>query len=188
MTEIVSLKQPRARVAVIGSGISGLGAAWALRHSHDVTLFEKRDRLGGHSATVDIDYDGTPLSVDTGFIVFNPLNYPNLVALFEHLGIATHQTDMSFGFAVKQGLEWCSNGLGGVFAQKRNMARPSFLLMLRDILRFNDLAPAALDAGELRGLSLGQFLTRHNFSDGFREHYLLPMGAAIWSSTETGML
>ena len=134
MNEIVSLNAPRKRVAVIGSGISGLGAAWALRHTHDVVLYEKRDRLGGHSATVDIDYDGTPLSVDTGFIVFNPLNYPNLVALFEHLGIETQAADMSFGFAVKAGLEWCSNGLGGVFAQKRNLARPSFLLMLRGLL------------------------------------------------------
>lgn len=189
MSEVISIpSKARRRIAVVGSGIAGLGAAWALRDTHDVTLFEKRGRLGGHSATVDIDYDGTPLAIDTGFIVFNPLNYPNLVALFDHLGIASHHADMSFGFALKGEFEWCSNGLTGVLAQKRNMLRPSYLLMLRDILRFNDLAPKALEAGELRGYSLGEFLDRHGFGQRFRLNYLLPIGAAIWSSSETGML
>lgn len=190
MTEIVELERStaRKRIAVIGSGIAGLGAAWALRNTHDVTLYEKRARLGGHSATADIDYDGTPIAVDTGFIVFNPLNYPNLCGLFEHLGIASTEADMSFGFALKGQFEWCSNGLGGVFAQKRNVLKPTYLAMLRDILRFNDLAPAALEAGELEGLTIGQFLDRHGFGERFRINYLLPMGAAIWSSTEDGML
>lgn len=189
MNKIIPIRQAkRKRIAVVGTGIAGLGAAWALRDSHDVTVFEKRDRLGGHSATVDIDYDGVPIAVDTGFIVFNPLNYPNLCGLFDHLGIESHRADMSFGFALKGEFEWCSNGLGGVFAQKRNLLRPTFITMLRDILRFNDLAPAALEAGDLDGYTIGEFLDRHGFGERFRQNYLLPMGAAIWSSTEDGML
>jgi len=177
----------RKSVAVIGAGISGLGAAWALRDAHDVTLFEKRERLGGHANTVDIDYDGTPIAVDTGFIVYNPLNYPNLIALFDHLGVPSKQTDMSFGFSLGGDVEWCSNGLGGIFAQKRNLARPSFIAMLRDLLRFNRQAPADLEAGHLRGITLGAYLALRGFGDRFLRNYLLPMGAAIWSATEDDM-
>ncbi|MEE2566636.1 NAD(P)/FAD-dependent oxidoreductase [Hyphobacterium marinum] len=177
----------RKSVAVIGAGISGLGAAWALRDVHDVTLFEKRERLGGHANTVDIDYDGNQIAVDTGFIVYNPLNYPNLIALFDHLGVPSKQTDMSFGFSLGGDVEWCSNGLGGIFAQKRNLARPSFIAMLRDLLRFNRQAPADLEAGHLRGITLGAYLALRGFSDRFLRNYLLPMGAAIWSATEDDM-
>jgi predicted NAD/FAD-binding protein len=187
MSQPLTFKAPRKSVAVIGAGVSGLGAAWAMRDTHNVTIFEKRDRLGGHAATVDIDYDGTPITVDTGFIVFNAKNYPNLVALFSHLGIGSFETDMSFGFSLEGGLEWSSNGFGGLFAQKRNLVRPEFLSMLREILRFNKQGQADLHAETLGGLSLGAWLDAHGFSENFQRRYLLPMGAAIWSASESGM-
>ena len=177
----------RKRVAVIGAGISGLGAAWALRDVHNVTLLETRNRLGGHAHTVDIDYDGTRIAVDTGFIVFNPLNYPNMLALFSHLGVESFETDMSFGFSSPDGPEWSSNGLGGVFAQWRNLASPRHHRMLCDILRFNDRAPKALAAGEMAGRSMADWLSSERFGAEFRDRYLFPMGAAIWSSSEDGI-
>ena len=142
------------RIAVIGAGVSGLGAAWALRNVHDVTVFEKRDRLGGHANTVRIDYDGAQIDVDTGFIVFNPLNYPNLIALFEHLGVDSHRTDMSFGFSLDRRFEWSSNGLKGLFADPSNLFNLRYLGMLRDILTFNKAAQKDLETGGLEGLSL----------------------------------
>lgn len=185
---ITPLIRPRRKsIAVVGAGISGLGAAWALRNSHDVTVFEKRDRLGGHANTVDIDYDGTRIAVDTGFIVYNPLNYPNMMALFDELGVPWKPADMSFGFALGGDVEWSSNGLGGIFAQAGNLLRPSFLAMLRDLLRFNKEAPLDLEAGRLRGLTLGAYLAGRGFGDRFLRNYLLPMGAAIWSADEDDM-
>ncbi|XBQ15725.1 MAG: FAD-dependent oxidoreductase [Oceanicaulis sp.] len=177
----------RSKIAVVGAGVAGLGAAWALRDVHDVTVFEKRDRLGGHANTVSIDYDGSPIDVDTGFIVFNTLNYPNLTNLFEHFGIETFETDMSFGFSLDARLEWSSNGLSGLFADPRNALSPGYHGMLRDILRFNANAQADLQAGRLFGLSLGQYLDKLGVGERFQHNYLLPMGAAIWSSTEDDM-
>ncbi|WP_421786541.1 NAD(P)/FAD-dependent oxidoreductase [Hyphobacterium sp.] len=177
----------RKKIAIVGAGISGLAAAWALRNVHDVTLFEKRDRLGGHANTVDIDYDGTPIAVDTGFIVFNPLNYPNMVKLFDALGVESFQSDMSFGFALDGDIEWSSNGLTGLFAQKRNALRPSYLAMLRDVLRFNREAQKDLDKGRLRGNALGNYLEQKGYGPRFIHNYLLPMGAAIWSASEEEM-
>jgi hypothetical protein len=177
----------RKKIAIIGAGISGLGAAWALRKVHDVTLFEKRDRLGGHANTVDIDYDGMPISVDTGFIVFNPLNYPNMVKLFEALGVESFRSDMSFGFSLDGDIEWSSNGISGLFAQKRNAARPSYLAMLRDVLRFNKEAQADLEAGHLGSFALGNYLEQKGYGKRFIRNYLLPMGAAIWSASEDEM-
>lgn len=177
----------RKKIAVIGAGISGLGAAWALRNVHDVTLFEKRERLGGHANTVDIDYDGTPIAVDTGFIVFNPLNYPNMVKLFETLGVESFHSDMSFGFALDGDIEWSSNGLTGLFAQKRNTVRPSYLGMLRDVLRFNSEAQKDLDSGKLTNAALGTYLEQNGYGQRFIYNYLLPMGAAIWSASEDEM-
>lgn len=180
------LKRP-ARIAVIGAGIAGLGAAWALRGLHEVVVYEKETRLGGHANTVRVDHAGRETPVDTGFIVFNRLNYPNLTALFAHLGIQTHRTDMSFGFSLDGACEWSSNGLAGLFAQPANLLRPAFLGMLRDVLRFNARAASDLEDGILAGLSLGQYLDLYGFGRAFREQYLLPMGAAIWSASETGM-
>ena len=174
------------RIAVIGSGVSGLGAAYALKDSAEVVLYERDTRLGGHARTVTIDYDGAATDVDTGFIVYNERNYPNLVGLFEALAIESLETDMSFAFAGR-GLEWSSNFPAGVFAQKRNLASPRFLRMLADIARFNRMAPADLRDGKLENLTLGGYLNQLGLSAEFRDNYLLPMGAAIWSTSERGV-
>jgi predicted NAD/FAD-binding protein len=174
------------KVAIIGSGVSGLGAAYALKGVHDVTLYEKDDRLGGHANTVRIDYDGTPIDVDTGFIVYNQRNYPNLVGLLDTLGVETQSTDMSFAFS-GGGREWSSNFPRGVFAQKRNIASPAFLRMLADITRFNRVALEDLESGAVDDLTLGGYLRLRGFCKAFESHYLLPMGAAIWSTSEGGI-
>ncbi len=179
----------RMKIAVIGSGVSGASAAWALHGVHDVTLFEKADRPGGHTATVDIDYDGTPVSVDTGFIVYNEQNYPNLTALFAGLGVKTHASNMSFALSLDRGkMEWSGDTLGTLFAQKRNLMRPSFLWMVREILRFNKTCLLDRAAGHLAKRSIGDYLDWRGFSPGFANNYLIPMAAAIWSTPATQML
>ena len=174
------------KVAIIGSGVSGLGAAYALKDVHEVTLFEKDDRLGGHANTVRIDYDGTAIDVDTGFIVYNQRNYPNLVGLLDALGVESAETDMSFAFA-GGGRQWSSNFPRGVFAQKRNIASPTFLRMLADISRFNRQAHDDLASGAVDDLTLGGYLRLRGYSNAFERSYLLPMGAAIWSTSECGV-
>lgn len=179
----------RLKIAVIGSGVSGSSAAWALNPVHDVTLFEKDGRPGGHTATVDIDYDGRPISVDTGFIVYNEANYPNLTALFTELGITTHKSDMSFSLSLDHGrLEWSGDNLATLFAQKRNLIKPSFLWMIREILRFNKLCLKDRAAGLLASRSIGDYLNWRGFSPGFTNNYLVPMAAAIWSTPAARML
>jgi predicted NAD/FAD-binding protein len=173
----------RQRIAVIGAGIAGLGTAWALSQRHDVTVFEANAYPGGHSNTVEVDYDGSRLAVDTGFIVFNDWNYPNLRRLFAQLDVPAIKSDMSFAVSVGAGqLEWSGSSLATLFAQKRNLLRPSFHRMWRDILRFNTRAIADLAAGRMAGLSLGDYLAQGSYSDSFMLDYLLPMGAAIWSA------
>lgn len=179
--------QSRRRIAVIGSGISGLGAAWALRDTADVQLFEKRDRLGGHSCTVDIDYDGVTIPVDVGFIVYTPRCYPNLDAFFDHLGVERRATKMSFGYSEEGGIEWCSNLLGFA-AQKRNMFRPTHLGMIGEMVRFCLTARRDLSAGRANGLRLRDYLSRKRYSQAFQTRFLLPMAAAIWSASEEEML
>lgn len=179
----------RMKIAVVGSGISGSAAAWALNGVHDVTLYERAERPGGHTATVDVDYDGRRIAVDTGFIVYNEANYPNLTALFAHLGVATHESDMSFSLSLDRGrLEWCGDNLASVFTQKRNLFRPSFLMMLKEIVRFNRICIADRAAGHLTGLSVGDYLNWRGFSPGFANNYLVPMAAAIWSTPPRTML
>jgi predicted NAD/FAD-binding protein len=179
----------RLKVAVVGSGISGASAAWAMRDLHDVTLYEAEKRPGGHTATVDIDYDGAPISVDTGFIVYNELNYPNLTALFKHLDVKTHDSDMSFALSLDYGkLEWGGDNLSTLFAQKRNLLRPSFLLMLREILRFNKICLLDRAEGHLAARSIGDYLNWRGFSPGFMNNYLVPMAAAIWSTPAKRMM
>ena len=179
----------RLKIAVIGSGVSGASAAWALNPLHDVTLYEKETRAGGHTATVDVDYDGTHIPVDTGFIVYNEPNYPNLTALFARLGVATHASDMSFSLSLDQGkLEWSGGGLSSIFAQKRNLVRPSFLLMIREILRFNKTCLIDRAAGHLAARSIGDYLDWRGFSPGFTNNYLVPMAAAIWSTPAAKMM
>ncbi|MEM7662569.1 MAG: FAD-dependent oxidoreductase [Pseudomonadota bacterium] len=175
------------KVAIVGTGISGLSAAWALKDTANVTLFEKRDRIGGHSCTKTIDYDGRSLCVDVGFIVYNALNYPNLIAFFDALGVATQKSDMSFAVSNPGGYEWASH-ISGFFAWKRNLFRPAFHRFWRTILRFNDIARAELERDDLDDTTLGAWLDRHGFGDDFRENYILPMGAAIWSTPEDKML
>lgn len=174
------------RIAVVGAGVAGLGAAWALKGPHEVVVYEAENRLGGHANTVGIDYDGAALAVDTGFIVYNEDNYPNLRGLFDALGVETRMTDMSFACA-GGGVEWSSSFPRGVFAQKRNLVRPDFLGMLNDIRRFYAVARADLLQGGIDDLTLSAWLTLRRFGGGFRNRFLLPMGAAIWSTTESGI-
>ena len=176
------------KIAVIGSGISGLSCAWLLSQQHQVTLFEKDDRLGGHSNTVTIQDGPEEIPVDTGFIVFNPVNYPNLVQLFQLLNVETHPTEMSFAVSLDQGaLEYSGSGLGGLFAQRSNLLKPRFLKMVRDILRFYREAPEALLRSN-SAVSLRTLLAEGGFGQAFTEEHLLPMGAAIWSTPMDKML
>ena len=179
----------RLKIAVIGSGITGSSAAWALHKVHDVVLYEKEQRPGGHTATVDIDYNGTPISVDTGFIVYNEATYPNLTALFNELDVKTHESNMSFSLSLDQGkLEWSGDSLWTIFAQKRNLFRPSFLLMIREILRFNKQCLVDRAGGHLADISIGDYLNWRGFSPGFMNNYLVPMAAAIWSTEAKRMM
>lgn len=175
------------RIAIIGSGISGLGAAWALRDTADVTLFEKDDRLGGHACTHGFDYDGAPLNVDLGFIVYNGLNYPNLIGFLDALEVETEASDMSFSVTDPEGWTWAST-LTGIFAQKRNLLNLRFHKFWRTILAFNDTARKDLAAGTIADSTLRDWLDRHGFDEDFRNNYILPMGAAIWSTPEDRML
>ena len=174
----------RQRIAVVGSGITGLSCAWLLSQAHDVTLYEADDRLGGHSNTVDAPSPSAPVPVDTGFIVYNEANYPNLVAMFDHLKVPTRPAHMSFAVSMDDGaLEYSSHGLGALFAQKRNYASPRFWRMITDILRFQKQAPKDLAALEASGETLEAYLVRGGYGAMFRDAYLLPQAAAIWSST-----
>lgn len=176
------------RIAVVGAGISGLGAALALAERHDVRLFEREGRFGGHANTVTVVARGRETAVDTGFIVFNERNYPNLVALFAHLGVPTHWSDMSFGFSLAGGMEYACDSLDKLFARRANALSPRFLRGIRDILRFNRIAPAALASGALEGRSLGEWIAAEGFSPWFRDCFILPMGGAIWSTPTAEML
>lgn len=179
----------RKRIAIIGSGISGSSAAWALAAQNDVTIFEAGAKPGGHTATVDIDYDGTPVAVDTGFIVYNEHNYPNLTALFAHLNVTTQASNMSFALSLDHGrLEWSGASYASLFAQKRNLISLPFLSMLHEIVRFNGLCVADRNSGYTANLSIGNYLKQRQFSARFTDDYLIPMAAAIWSTPRVQML
>jgi predicted NAD/FAD-binding protein len=170
------------RVAVIGSGIAGLSAAWLLSSRHEVVLYERDPRIGGHANTVDVPGQDGPIAVDTGFIVMNRRNYPLLTRAFEHLNVPTIATGMSFGVSADGGaMEWSGCTLGGLMAQPGNFLRPSFLRMLADIVRFNRLA-ASFAKGSQDDMTLGAFLQQGRFGQGLSRWYLLPMIAAIWSA------
>lgn len=177
------------RIAVVGSGIAGLSAAWLLAARHQVTLFEAEPRLGGHTNTVEVAVDGVSHPVDTGFLVFNRRTYPNLCALFDHLGIAPAASEMSFSVSLlDRDLEWAGTSLATLFGQRRNALRPAFLRMLADILRFNRAASALARAERPGEQTLGEFLDRGRYGRAFRDWYLLPMAAAIWSCPPRSML
>ncbi|MCX7204906.1 MAG: FAD-dependent oxidoreductase [Proteobacteria bacterium] len=179
----------RQKIAVIGAGISGLASAYLLNRKHDVCLYEAGDYLGGHSNTVDVSINGQSHPVDTGFLVLNDKTYPNLIALLAELNVATYSTDMSFGVSMDDGqLEWAGTDLASVFAQRRNLWSPRFWGMLQDILRFNKAAHANLARVGNSGETLGQLLDAGGYGQLFREGYLLPMAAAIWSSSPSDIL
>ena len=177
------------KIAVVGSGISGLGAALALSETAEVQLFERDDRIGGHANTVDVAFDGGVQPVDTGFIVYNHRNYPNLTGLFEHLEVPTKWSDMSFGFSLGDGdCEYACDNLDKIFAQRWRVFDPRFVGVVREILRFTRVAPRDMASGRLDGISLGDWLETRRFSRWFRERFLLPMGGAIWSTSTREML
>jgi len=172
------------RLAIVGSGISGLAAARLLARRHAVCLFESAPRLGGHANTVDVTLEGMTHPVDTGFLVYNRATYPNLMRLFAELGIQAARSEMSFSVSLQSpAIEWAGTSLGTLFAQRSNLLRPGFLRMVRDVLRFNREAPRATGAA-----TLGEFLAAGRYSTEFRDWYLLPMAAAIWSCPTRTML
>jgi uncharacterized protein len=176
------------KIAIIGSGIAGNVAAHHLHHEHDVTVFEAGEHAGGHTHTHDIELGGRGYAVDTGFIVFNDRTYPNFIRLLEELGVAWQESSMSFSVRDEaSALEYNGTSLDTLFAQRRNLLRPSFLGMVRDILRFNREAPALLDAPD-DTLTLQRFLAAEKYGHRFVDHYLVPMGAAIWSTDPQRML
>ena len=185
---------PNIKVAIVGSGISGLACAYRLAQSgHSVTLFEANDYFGGHTHTVDVKLDGITHGVDTGFLVFNHKTYPNLVKLFDELDVRTVATDMSFSVKLPledRTLEWSGSSLNTVFAQRRNLLDKRFIRMLKDILRFNEQATALVEqpGNAHTELSLGDYLFRNDYSAEFRDWYLLPMAGCIWSCPVAQML
>lgn len=168
------------KIAIIGSGISGMSVSWLLNKKHEIDLYEKNNYIGGHSNTVEIFYKGKKIAVDTGFIVFNHQTYPNLKALFELLGVKTKKSNMSFSASIDEGrIEYSGQSLSTVFAQKKNILNWKFLLMIRDILKFNKNAHRVLESNE--NPTLSEFLDDLKMGSYFQKFYLLPMSSAIWS-------
>lgn len=179
----------RKKIAIVGSGIAGMSAAWLLSQHHDIAVYEQNAYVGGHSNTTDIDLGGESIPVDTGFIVYNPVNYPNLVALFELLGVPSKLSDMSFSASLNDGsLEYAGTDLRGLLAQPLNLFRPRFIRMMRDLFRFYKHAPKLVGNQSLRDVPLRAFLSTHGYSEAFIYDHLMPMGAAIWSSSVQQML
>jgi uncharacterized protein len=178
------------RIAVIGSGIAGLYATWRLSREHEVTLFEANAYAGGHTNTVDVERGGRLWSIDTGFIVFNDWTYPNFIAMLTELGVAWQPSNMSFSLRCERsGLEYNGTSVNTLFAQRRNCLRPAFLRMIADILRFNKRAKAWVATTTADDTTtLGDYLAEGRYSAQFIEHYILPMGRAIWSAESAAIL
>ena len=175
------------KIAVIGTGISGLSAGFLLHERHDITVYEKAARPGGHSRTVTVQYDGRAIPVDTGFIVFNERNYPNLTRLFRLLGVTIKNSDMSFGLTVDNGrLEWGAKSLDAIFGQRRNLFSPRFLKLLADVMRFNTRVVAEVERAP--DMTLGALIKHMKLGEWFLRHYILPMAGAIWSCPPRQML
>jgi uncharacterized protein len=177
------------RIAVVGSGISGLSAAWLLAQRHDVSLFEADDRLGGHSNTVDVMAPEGPRAIDTGFIVLNTQSYGNLIALLAHLGVPTVTSSMTFAASLKNGgYEYSGSGVQGLFGQRSNLLNPGHWRMTMDILRFFREASALQSGATDETVSLGAWLARRHYSRAFIDHHILPMAAAIWSAPASELM
>ena len=176
------------RIAIVGSGIAGLACAWWLSRRHAVTLFERNDYLGGHTHTHEIELDGERLAVDSGFIVFNPLHYPLLTALFAELGVATRPTVMSFSVRdERRGLEYGAGSLRALFCQRRNLVSPAFWRMLLDLARFYRQAPGLLD-DDSDDSTLDEYLTRRRYGELFAQDHLIPMASALWSAPASNVM
>ncbi len=170
------------RIAIVGTGIAGNVAAYKLRQDHDITVYEALSHVGGHTNTVDVPAGNRTIAIDTGFIVFNDRTYPNFIELLDEIGQESQQSVMSFSVSSGDGgLEYNGSGLNALFAQRRNILRPPFFRMIRDILRFNREVMAALPV-EDDGQTVGEYLLRHGYSHEFMNDYLVPMAAAIWSA------
>jgi predicted NAD/FAD-binding protein len=176
------------KIAIVGTGISGLTCGYYLHHQHDVTLFEANDYVGGHTATVDVELGGESYAVDTGFIVYNDRTYPNFMRLMDEIGVKGKASQMSFSVRNdSNGLEYNGHTLSTLFAQKSNWFNPRFYRFITEILRFNRIVKQVANDSQSSDETLGDFLTAHKFSDYFCSNYILPMGAAIWSSTLADM-
>ncbi|MGK0500555.1 MAG: putative NAD/FAD-binding protein [Oceanicoccus sp.] len=177
------------KIAIVGSGISGLSAAYLLNKQHDITVFESEARIGGHTATVDVNVAGTDYAIDTGFIVYNDWTYPNFIRLMDELGVTSKETEMSFSVSCEMtGLEYGGNNLNTLFAQRRNLLNPKYLKMLWDIMRFNKQAIEDLDQQRIKpGITLGEYLDQNGYGKTFADKYLIPMGSAIWSASTDSM-
>ena len=177
------------RIAIIGSGISGLTTALCLGEKYDVTLIEKQRRLGGHTNTINIDLEGSKVAVDTGFIVFNNKNYPMFSKLLKYLNVESEWSDMSFGFSFDEGkMEYACDNLDKIFAQRLNLISPKFVNGFLDVLRFQQKSVKDLSEGHVGDLSLGEYLENRRFSNWLKNNYLLPLGASIWSSSTSSIL
>ena len=178
----------RPQIAIIGTGISGLTAAYYLNARCDLTVFEKNDYVGGHTHTHDVDWQGEQHQIDTGFIVFNDWTYPEFIRLMKAIGVEDQSSHMSFSVKCERtGLEYNGTSLNALFAQRKNLFSPRFLGMIRDIMRFNREAPTFLDNGD-DTMTLGVYLDHHRYGKAFKDHYIIPMGAAIWSAAPGDML
>jgi uncharacterized protein len=175
------------KIAIIGSGVSGNTLAWHLSKQHEVTVFEADGHIGGHTHTHEIDAFGKRYNIDTGFIVYNDWTYPNFIEMLNTLGVETQSSDMSFSVHDEaSGLEYNGTSLNSLFAQRRNLFRPSFIGMIRDILRFNQEAPALLDDHQA-DMPFGEYLKLNGYGEKFIAHYVIPMGSAIWSASPDQM-
>ena len=177
----------REKLAIVGTGMSAMSAAYFLKDDYDITLFEKNDYIGGHTNTITVNHNGETATFDTGFMVFNEVTYPNMLKLFKHLEVPYEDTDMSFAVAHREkNLEYNGSGLSGLFGQKRNLFNPKFIKTLMEINRFNQTAVELIKKEKL-GISLGDFLKKHNFSDEMKNIYLIPMSSAVWSTPHENM-
>ena len=176
------------KIAIIGSGISGLTCAYMLNRKHDITIFEKNDYIGGHTHTHEIEYSGRKWNIDSGFIVYNERTYPNFINILDRLGVERQLTRMGFSVkSEKNDLEYAGHSLNGLFAQRSNLFRPSFIRMLRSMWRFNSEARS-----DLKGLdsetTLGEYLKSNGYPEEFIQHFIIPIGAAIWSTVPNQMM